>query len=398
MKKLSGRFDLNMLLRNRKMRPILLALVFTLAFCVFVTATLFAGSSYVPEDNVQEMNYERSQVYVDGTGYVLEDYTKKQHEEEEEQRTIIKEEENPEEEEDDEPTYTPPTYRRNYSSTPSYSRPSYYRPSYTPPRRTTPSNNTNNNKKKKEKKEKTSKYDKEKEEVDVKPTITISGIKKGDTVNGTTKKFSVTATSYDGDEITGSQLTVRMNGVKLTASGESYVGDVIDGDNKIEVKAVDGEGYTNTKTVKFKGVTEKEPEIIGDLNVLVTAEALGIDVIVDESTVDIYDNDQLSDVVKRYFKEGSVSTDNIGGGDHYELGRIKIKGILKDIPEDILEELEEKGISVPDDKDSLGLNDFGPGSGWMYKVNGSAPNKYMDKVDPKDGSTVEIYYTISGMD
>ncbi len=398
MKKLSGRFDLNMLLRNRKMRPILLALVFTLAFCVFVTATLFAGSSYVPEDNVQEMNYERSQVYVDGTGYVLEDYTKKQHVEEEEQRTIIKEEENPEEEEDDEPTYTPPTYRRNYSSTPSYSRPSYYRPSYTPPRKTTPSNNTNNNKKKKEKKEKTSKYDKEKEEVDVKPTITISGIKKGDTVNGTTKKFSVTATSYDGDEITGSQLTVKMNGVKLTASGESYTGDVIDGDNKIEVKAVDGEGNTKTKTVKFKGVTEKEPEIIGDLNVLVTAEALGIDVIVDESTVDIYDNDQLSDVVKRYFKEGSVSTDNIGGGDHYELGRIKIKGILKDIPEDILEELEEKGITVPDDKDSLGLNDFGPGSGWMYKVNGSAPNKYMDKVDPKDGSTVEIYYTISGMD
>ncbi len=380
------------------MRPILLALVFTLAFCVFVTATLFAGSSYVPEDNVQEMNYERSQVYVDGTGYVLEDYTKKQHEEEEEQRTIIKEEENPEEEEDDEPTYTPPTYRRNYSSTPSYSRPSYYRPSYTPPRRTTPSNNTNNNKKKKEKKEKTSKYDKEKEEVDVKPTIKISGIKKGDTVNGTTKKFSVTAISYDGDEITGSQLTVKMNGVKLTASGESYTGDVIDGDNKIEVKAVDGEGNTKTKTVKFKGVTEKEPEIIGDLNVLVTAEALGIDVIVDESTVDIYDNDQLSDVVKRYFKDGSVSTDNIGGGDHYELGRIKIKGILKDIPEDILEELEEKGISVPDDKDSLGLNDFGPGSGWMYKVNGSAPNKYMDKVDPKDGSTVEIYYTISGMD
>ena len=173
---------------------------------------------------------------------------------------------------------------------------------------------------------------------------------------------------------------------------------MIDGDNKIEVKAVDGEGNTKTKTVKFKGVTEKEPEIIGDLNVLVTAEALGIDVIVDESTVDIYDNDQLSDVVKRYFKDGSVSTDNIGGGDHYELGRIKIKGILKDIPEDILEELEEKGISVPDDKDSLGLNDFGPGSGWMYKVNGSAPNKYMDKVDPKDGSTVEIYYTISGMD
>jgi hypothetical protein len=173
---------------------------------------------------------------------------------------------------------------------------------------------------------------------------------------------------------------------------------VIDGDNKIEVKAVDGEGNSKTKNVKFKGVTEAEPEVIGDLNVSVTAEVLGLDTIVDESTVDIYDSESLSDVVKRYFKESDVKAEDIGGGDHYELGRIKIDGILNDIPEDKVKELEEQGISVPDDKDSLGLNDFGPGSGWMYKVNGSSPDKYMDKVTPKDGATVEIYYTVSGMD
>jgi hypothetical protein len=403
MKKFSGKFDLNNLLRNRKMRPVLLALVFTLAFCVFVTSTLFAGSSYVPEDNVQELNYERSQVYVDGTGYVLEDYTKKQHEEEEEQRTIIKQEETPqkEEEETKKPEYTAPrSITRNYSNgSSSYSRPSsYYRPSYTSPR---PSNQNTNTKKKTEKKEKEKKsdYEKKKEEVNVKPTIKVGGIKSGDTVKGTTKKFTVKATSYDGDEITGSKLTVKMNGVKLTpTSDNNYEGDVVDGDNKIEVKAVDGEGNSKTKTVKFKGVTEDEPEVIGDLNVSVTAEVLGLDVIVDESTVDIYDSESLADVVKRYFKESDVKTEDIGGGDHYELGRIKIDGMLDDIPEDIVEELEEQGISIPDDKDSLGLNDFGPGSGWMYKVDGSAPNKYMDKVNPKDGSTVEIYYTVSGMD
>jgi hypothetical protein len=404
MKKFSGKFDFNNLLRNRKMRPVILALVFTLAFCVFVTSTLFAGSSYIPEDNVQELNYERSQVYVDGTGYVLEDYTKKQHEEEEEERAIIRQEETPQKDEEEEetknPTYTPPSsYSRNYSGISSYSRSSSnYRPRYTSPR---PSNQNTNTKKKKEKakKEKKSEYEKEKEEVNVKPTIKIGGVKKGDTVKGTTKKFTVKATSYDGDDITGSKLTVKMNGVKLTpVSDNTYTGDVIDGDNKIEVKAVDGEGNSKTKTVKFKGITEDEPEIIGDLNVSVTAEVLGLDVIVDESTVDIYDSESLSDVVKRYFKESDVSTETIGGDDHYELERINIDGILDDIPDDIVEELEEQGISIPDDKDSLGLNDFGPGSGWMYKVDGSAPNKYMDKVNPKDGSTVEIYYTISGMD
>lgn len=389
------------------MRPVILALVFTLAFCVFVTSTLFAGSSYIPEDNVQELNYERSQVYVDGTGYVLEDYTKKQHEEEEEQRTIIKQEETPEEDEEEEedtkmPTYTAPnsSQSRIYSSgTSSYSRPSsYYRPTYTSPR---PSNQNTSTKKKTEKKEKEkeSGYNKKKEEINVKPTIKIGGVKKGDTVKGTTKKFTVKATSYDGDEITGSKLTVKMNGVKLTPTSENtYAGDVVDGDNKIEVKAVDGEGNSKTTTVKFKGVTESEPEVIGDLNVSVTAEALGLDTIVDESTVDIYDSESLADVVKRYFSESGTKTEDIGSGDHYELGRIKIDGVLDDIPEDIIEELEEQGISVPDDKDSLGLNDFGPGSGWMYRIDGSAPNKYMDKVTPKDGSTVEIYYTVSGME
>ena len=69
--------------KGHKTRLVLLALLFTLAFCVFVTATLFANSSYVPEDNVQELNYERSQVFVGGTGYTLTNYKKKQHDLEE---------------------------------------------------------------------------------------------------------------------------------------------------------------------------------------------------------------------------------------------------------------------------------------------------------------------------
>ena len=99
----------------------------------------------------------------------------------------------------------------------------------------------------------------------------------------------------------------------------------------------------------------------------------------------------------RYFSESSgVTGVDIGSG-YYELGRVKKKGILKDIPDKILEELEESGLTVPDDKNSLGLNDFGAGSGWMYKVNGSSPNRYMSAMDPVPGSTVEIYYTASGM-
>ncbi len=386
------------LLKDPRMRTILLAIAFTAAFCIFVTANLFAGSLYVPEDTVQELNSERSQVYVDGTGYVLDNYTKKQNTENEEQPSMIQEEEPEEEEEKEEkkkPEATSP-YTRRYNTnttTPSYRRPTYTRPSTTRPT-TQPKKQTT--KKEKKKKEKESQYNKEKEEIDVRPTIKISGVKKGATVKGTVKKFKVTATSYDGDDITGSKLVVKMNGVRLVASGSSYKGEVLDGSNKIEVTAEDGEGNKRSKSVTFKGVTEKKPEIIGQLSVLVTADVLGLGEIVSEDSVDIYDNEQLSDVVQRYFENSGVTAKNTGSG-YYYLGHIKIDGVLDDIPEEILQELEEKGIEVPDNKDSLGEGDFGAGSGWMYKVGSTTPNKYMDEMDPKVDSRVEIYYTISGM-
>ena len=164
-------------LQNSRIRLIMLALLFTAAFFIFVTATLFANSSYVPEDDVQELNYERSQVYVDGTGYVLDNYTKKQHEDEEEQRTIIKQDDPPEEEDEEdehEPKYTPPKYSRSYSGR-SYSGSSYYTPSYRRPS----SSSSSKTKKKSEKKtkEKETEYNKNKSEASVKPTITISGVK-----------------------------------------------------------------------------------------------------------------------------------------------------------------------------------------------------------------------------
>ena len=401
MKDMLGKLKNTNYLKNRKARLVLLALLFTLAFCVFVTATLFASSSYVPEDTVEELNYERSQVYVDGTGYSLDDNSKKQHKEEEEEREIIQQEDPKPQEVEPPKTYTPPTTNpntRSYPNTNTYNGNTYRRPTYTPPRRTTPQqNNQNKQSKKKEKKEKKSDYEKNKEEVSEDPVIKITGVKKNQKVKGKTKKFKVKATSYDGDKITGSKLTVKMNGTKLVSEGDdTYVGDVIDGTNKIEVKAVDESGRSSEKTVKFKGITDEEPEEIGELEVVVTAEALGLDVVVDEQTVKIMDNEQLSDVVKRYFDNSDATIEDIGSG-YFELGRINKDGIIEDIPEEKLQEFEENGIPVPDDKDSLGLNDFGPGSGWMYKVDGTAPKKYMSSVDPKDGSTVEIYYTVSGM-
>ncbi|MBR2547283.1 MAG: DUF4430 domain-containing protein [Eubacterium sp.] len=376
-------------LKNRQVRLALLALAFTLAFCVFVTATLFAGSSYVPEDTVQDLNFERSQVYVDGAGYVLDSYTKKEHEEQEEQRQEIIEEEPPKQE-------TPQTTPTQPTSPGLRTYPRSYTPTYRPPTSQTPT--TPQKKPEKPKKEKKSEYEKKKEEASEDPVIKISGIKNNATVKGTEKKFTVKATSYDGDEITGSKLTVKMNGVKLTPNDDNkYVGEVIDGSNKIEVKAVDESGNSAKKTVKFKGVTDAEPEEIGELDVVVTADALGLDTVVEEKSVKIYDNEQLSDVVKRYFDSFSdVKAEDIGSG-YYEIGRIKKDGILDDIPDNVIEDLEEMGITPPDNKNSLGLNDFGPGSGWMYSVDGNSPSKYMSSMDPKDGSLVEIYYTVSGM-
>lgn len=385
-------------LQNSRIRLIMLALLFTAAFFIFVTATLFANSSYVPEDDVQELNYERSQVYVDGTGYVLDNYTKKQHEDEEEQRTIIKQDDPPEEEDEEdehEPKYTPPKYSRSYSGR-SYSG-SSYTPSYRRPSSSSSSSSKTKKKSKKKTKEKETEYNKNKSEASVKPTITISGVKSGGTVKGKVKVFTVTAVSYDGDEITGSKLLVKMNGTKLVVTGDnSYSGDVIDGENTINVTAEDGDGNKASKTVKFTGQTEKEPEKIGELNISVTADVLGLGEVVSDDSVDIFDSEKVSDAVKRYFKNAGVKAENIGDG-YYELGSIKVDGILDGIPEEIVTELEEKGIPIPDNKNSLGLNDFGPNSGWMYKVDGSTPSKYMSEMDVKPDSKIEIYYTISGM-
>ena len=160
--------------------------------------------------------------------------------------------------------------------------------------------------------------------------------------------------------------------------------------------AEDGDGNKASKTVTFTGQTEKEPEKIGELNISVTADVLGLGEVVSDDSVDIFDSEKVSDAVKRYFKNAGVKAENIGDG-YYELGSIKVDGILDGIPEEIVTELEEKGIPIPDNKNSLGLNDFGPNSGWMYKVDGSTPKKYMSEMDVKPDSKIEIYYTISGM-
>ena len=395
--------------KGHKTRLVLLALLFTLAFCVFVTATLFANSSYVPQDNVQELNYKRSQVFVGGTGYTLTNYKRKQHDLEEEERSSLIEDEPdlPEDEEEEEEER--PELTTNHNSTSPYRRtyPGTYSPSTsTYPHRTYPysynrynnNNNNNNNqtnKNKKKKKEKESEYDKKKKEISKDPKIKVSGIKSGSTVKGKTKTFTIRGYSYEGDEITGSGLVVKLNGTKLKPIKEhKYKGTIKDGTNKLVITVTDGSGNKKSKTIKFKGVIDSEPEKIGSLSVGVSAEVLGIDLVAPMETVDIFENEQLSDVVKRYFKEfsgvGTVAKDS----SYYALQRIKMEGILDGIPEDIVEQLDELGIPVPEDKDSLGNDDFGPGSGWVYKVDGKIVKNYMSDVEPGDESTVEIYYTI----
>ncbi len=64
--------------------------------------------------------------------------------------------------------------------------------------------------------------------------------------------------------------------------------------------------------------------------------------------------------------------------------------------------LQEKGIDYTSDSsggryvtsiDGIGEFDHGPGSGWMYSVNGTFPDQAMDKYRLSDGDTIRIRYT-----
>ena len=374
-------------MKNRKWKYLTLTLVALVAFCSLTAAALTTRSSYVPENEVSQMNYARSREFVGGTGYQFDEYTKKQQQQEE-----VKHEQ---------AVQNDPVQQARKRKFQPY-RPTY-RPSTQPvrrPQQTTPARKPQSQKKqekpKKTKPEPEPNREKEKEEISELPVITTS-LKKDETVNGTVKKFTVKAVSYDGEDISADNIVVKANGERLLDNGAgTYKMDVQDGKNVVEITARDEAGNSDVLTVEFNGVTEAEPEVIGSLNVVVTADALGLGTVCAGKSVDIYENEQLSDVVKRYFSDAGIKAEDIGG-DHYEVGRIRKNGIIDDIPEEKVQELEENGISLPDDKDSLGLNDFGPGSGWMYSVDGSSPNKYMSSMDPADGSTVEIYYSVSAM-
>lgn len=428
---------------NHRVRLALLAVLFTIAFCVFITATLFANSSYVPEDDVQEINNERSQVFIGGTGYRVDNYKRKGHDASKDlNTTIIGQNESGYIGSGQDSSLNPGTstfgqnsglnngqssglsstpstsqstspYRRTYPSTGSTYSSSYPRRSYSSyPRRSysynrtspyssqqsRPSQSTSGNNNSSSGSSKPSSYDKKKTVVKEDPKITIKGVKAKETVEGETKSFTVTAKSYDGDSITGKKLVVKMNGVKLTpVKDNKYEGEVLDGDNKIEVKATDASGNSAKKTVKFKGVRDTEPEAIGKLNVLMSADVLGIKEVSSKKSVDIFEDETLADVVKRYFEDAEVKI-VAKDSNYYSIERVKKKGILDDIPEETVAQLEELEIPIPEDKDSLGTDDFGPGSGWVVMVNGKVQDDYMSDLDPDDKSTVEISYVIPDLE
>lgn len=384
--------DFKEILKNRKLIYLLGAVLIAAVFYGVITSTLHASSSYVPEDKVGEMNEERSQVYVDGQGYQLQEYVTQKKQQEEQKPEIRK------------PVTKPQVTRPPVTRQPIVRRPIVRRSvtgsNTTTKKQTTTKKETKKKQDKKETKKSSKKSEKKpkKEEVSEDPVITIS-LDEGEVVTGTVKKFTVKAVSFDGDEIPAGQITVKMNDERLLENGaDTYVGTVIDGENTINVKATDDEGRKSELTRRFNGNTEAPPEEIGELEVTVTAKKLGIDVVVPKKSVKIYENEQLSDVVKRYLNESEGITGKDIGNGYYELGFIKKKGIIDEIPDWKLEELETQGISYAgDDRDTLGLNDFGPGSGWVFTVNGDFSGEYMSSVEPHQGDSIEIYYSPTPM-
>jgi len=252
--------------------------------------------------------------------------------------------------------------------------------------------------------EKPKKKTKEDRDADKELPIIRTSLKQGEVLKGAVKRFTVSATTYDGEPIGASDITVIFNGTRLTADdGETkYTGDVKNGVNVIKIYVKDRNNKRNSKVFKLKGNTRSKPKVIGQTTVVVTGNVLGIPTILPKKTVKIYDNDALSDVVIRYFSmnPGVTYIDGDSGRTFY-LEYICKEGIVKDLPDSKAEEL-----GIIDIEKVRSMTKLGPGSfssdtgadGWKYKVTKKGrtrePNQYMNQLDPAGVTRVEIFYNL----
>ena len=364
---------------------------------------------YIPESTVSAMDNERSQVYVSGEDYKLDNEVQKKHKETEQKRSKILEEKERENTQNSDRKRISDTGRPKRPDTPSGpgSRPQKKPKPEKKPEQVKPEDKDDDDGE--DDPDERSHYEKPEEERKLAPTIKTSLID-GDKIDGENLDFTVTATDYEGNNIPAfsngqGKVVVLVNGAKVTSGGDSggkirYRVKAKNGKNTIKITAYDRKNRDRTITRKVTVNTEAERKKGGIVTVKVTAPSIGKPGIM-STRVEFYEGDTVEEVVKVALK---------GKGFDFEwppgyLRRISKSGMISGwrISDEMKEYINGRGIeeSAYVDPDKVNTGRLGEEdivktrqSGWCYSVNGTFPNTGMQSMHVADGNVIELVYCL----
>lgn len=388
-----------------------LAMVFLLV--VGTTVFLYGQEEYEPPNRVAGTDPQRSQVYVTGTGYMVDQQRGKIHQKEEKQK---KEEQATKPETEQQVTQQPEgsagsrsvkTIRARQASRSSAKKGKTAAgkkgtggTAQNPTRMAPTKQETDPTKGDPGGEEGESEEDRAK-----KPVIRIS-VASGERISGRTVDFTVSVTDYKGRNVPvfsedDGSFTVTLNGTRLystgiSGSGTAFRETMAEGTNEIRVSAADREGHTSVKIVRFTGNTSEEAEEIGVAAVSIEAPILHLDVIC-ATEVSLHRGDTAKDVLETAFREAGIKPTFSGG----YLAGISRPGISQDawVDDEIRTLMEEMRKTEKDpakqDRNQLREHDFYDSSGWIYNVNGEFPQIGLGSYKLEDGDALYLIFQLA---
>lgn len=347
-------------------------------------------SGFVPENNVDTLDIERSQVYLTGVGYAIDKKQKDDHDEIEDQLEDIEDTDDGESPQQDVRRYTAPSYT----------------PRYTPRASSGYSYNRRSNRSTASSK--------------LKPKVKTNLPKKA---SETSLDFWVTATDHYGTNIPETSsgkdgITVKCNGTTLRSTGvedkrTSFRANLEEGKNKIKITARDRYGRKTTKSYSVEYESEKpanadengstgkeenpEPKdnteskpVKATLSVLTPGLELA-EPILEDAKITAKAGQSLEDAVTDALKKAGLEYTIAKG----KLIEIRKKGIAKDaaIADDI--ELDPESLAESDEN-RLRNGDFCKTSKWMYQIGNKVKDDWEDAGELKEGDRITLLFVLSG--
>ena len=390
-----------------------LAMVFLLV--IGTTVFLYGQGEYEPPNRVAGTDAQRSQVYVTGTGYTVDQQREKIHQKEEKQ----KREEQAKKPEKEQQTAQKPKASarsssaktiRNRQASRSSTKKTKGKPtagkkngggSSNGPAPTAPAKQETD----------PTKSDpgggggESEEDRAKKPVIRVS-VASGERISGRMVDFTVSVTDYKGRNVPvfsedDGSFTVTLNGTRLYSTGTSgsqtaFREAMAEGSNEIRVSAADREGNTSVKTVRFTGNTTEEAERTGGVSVSIEAPILHLEVIY-ATEVPLHRGDTAKDVLETAFREAGIKPTFSGS----YLAGISRAGISQDawVDDDVRALMEEMRKTEKDpekqDRNQLKEHDFYDSSGWIYNVNGEFPEIGLGSYKMEDGDALYLIFQLA---